>query len=258
VILGNSNSIQVGERVLTMGSPLGLQGSVTTGVVSSIRDDPFGAGFKMIQTDASINPGNSGGPLVNEKAEVVGIIRYKIDGTENLNFAIPINYLRGMMDGPLTPLTLDELRAKLEKRTDVFLQQEAFPTRWKSLTSGLTKDIRRDGQHMYLETVLPDAVKQAGCFELGELQRVGDAYSGKQTFTCICKYSKRNWGFGGGGRWETRTNSFRHEIQIEMTSVTPARIEGYTVSPDPGGKFDCEKDTYSKPFIRFPFTLIPQ
>src|ERR1035441_9955969 len=52
VTLGNSNSVQVGEPVLTMGSPLGLQGSVTTGVISSIRDDPFGGGFKMIQTDA--------------------------------------------------------------------------------------------------------------------------------------------------------------------------------------------------------------
>ena len=56
-----------------MGSPLGLQGSVTTGVISSIRDDPFGGGFKMIQTDASVNPGNSGGPLVNRSGEVVGL-----------------------------------------------------------------------------------------------------------------------------------------------------------------------------------------
>ena len=48
----------------------------------------------MIQTDASVNPGNSGRPLVNKMGEVIGIIRYKIGGTENLNFAIPINYLR--------------------------------------------------------------------------------------------------------------------------------------------------------------------
>src|SRR5215471_12570241 len=103
-----------------MGSPLGLQGSVTAGVVSSLRDDPFGGGFKMIQTDASVNPGNSGGPLVNQKGEVVGIIRYKIGGTENLNFAIPVNYLRGMIAGPLTAISLNDLRAKLAKTTDVF------------------------------------------------------------------------------------------------------------------------------------------
>jgi len=62
VVLGNSNNVQVGEPVLAMGSPLGLQGTVTTGVVSSMRDDPAGGGFKVLQTDASVNPGNSGGP----------------------------------------------------------------------------------------------------------------------------------------------------------------------------------------------------
>ena len=57
-----------------MGSPLGLQGTVTTGVVSALRDDPTGGGFKVLQTDASVNPGNSGGPLINRKAEVIGIV----------------------------------------------------------------------------------------------------------------------------------------------------------------------------------------
>jgi Trypsin-like peptidase domain len=70
VTLGNSNTVQVGEPVLVIGSPLGLQGSVTTGVLSSVRDDPAGAGFKVLQTDAAANPGNSGGPLVNRRSEV--------------------------------------------------------------------------------------------------------------------------------------------------------------------------------------------
>src|SRR5262249_3542415 len=178
VNLGNSNTIQVGEHVLTIGSPLGLQGSVTAGVLSSMRDDPFGGGFKMIQTDASVNPGNSGGPLVNQRAEVVGIIRYKIGGTENLNFAIPVNYLRGMMDALVTPMSLDELRVKLAKKADVFQQSEGFPARWKSLSSGTTKIIRRDGDRMYVETILPDAEKQAGCFTIADLKKQGNGYSG--------------------------------------------------------------------------------
>jgi putative serine protease PepD len=56
VALGNSNSVQVGEPVLAVGSPLGLQGTVTTGVISSLRDDPTGGRFKVLQTDASVNP----------------------------------------------------------------------------------------------------------------------------------------------------------------------------------------------------------
>ena len=113
VPLGNSNSVQVGEPVLVVGSPLGLQGSVTTGVVSSIRDDPANGGFKVMQTDASVNPGNSGGPMVNRQSEVIGIVTFKIRGSENLNFAIPVNYLRGLMESPASAMSLDELRLKV-------------------------------------------------------------------------------------------------------------------------------------------------
>lgn len=62
-----------------------------------IRDDVFGGGFKIIQTDAAANPGNSGGPLVNDKGLVIGVISSKLKESEGLNFAIPINYLRGML-----------------------------------------------------------------------------------------------------------------------------------------------------------------
>ena len=132
VPLGNSNNVQVGEPVLIVGSPLGLQGSVTTGVISSIRDDPSGAGLKVLQTDAAANPGNSGGPLVNRQSEVIGLVTFKIKGGENLNFAIPVNYLRGLMDSPPSTMTLETLRARLADEPDVF-KSDVFPTRWKSL-----------------------------------------------------------------------------------------------------------------------------
>jgi S1-C subfamily serine protease len=252
--LGNSNTTQVGEPVLIMGSPLGLQGSVTTGVVSSMRDDPFGGGFKMIQTDASVNPGNSGGPLVNQKGEVVGIIRYKIGGTENLNFAIPINYLRGMMDSTPTAMTLDELRVKLAKRTDVFQQGGAFPTRWKSLASGTTKMVRRDGDHIYVETVLPEAAKQAGCFSLADLQKQGDIYSGTSKFTCVCQYQKKRF----TGRIDLLTNRYSDDERIDITKVSPTRIEGIYNAHPQDSRFDCENRTYSKPAAPQPFAWIPE
>ncbi len=113
----------------------------------------------MIQTDASANPGNSGGPLVNRKSEVIGIVTFKIVGGENLNFAIPVNYLRGLMDSLGSPMTLQDLQAKLSNQPDVF-KSDAFPARWKSLQSGTTKIVRRDGDRIYVETVLPDAAKE--------------------------------------------------------------------------------------------------
>ncbi|RMI27661.1 MAG: PDZ domain-containing protein, partial [Calditrichaeota bacterium] len=99
--LGNSDSLEVGQIVLALGSPLGLSRSVSMGVVSSIdryfptrgtsMDSPYNL---WIQTDAAINPGNSGGPLINLHGEVVGINARAVFLAENLGFAIPINLAR--------------------------------------------------------------------------------------------------------------------------------------------------------------------
>lgn len=98
--LGDSDSLEVGQIVLALGSPLGLSRSVSMGVVSSIdRYFPDRGGMispynLWIQTDAAINPGNSGGPLINLDGEVVGINARAVFMAENLGFAIPINLVR--------------------------------------------------------------------------------------------------------------------------------------------------------------------
>jgi len=253
VPLGNSNNVQVGEPVLVVGSPLGLQGSVTTGVISSIRDDPFGGGFKVLQTDAPSNPGNSGGPLVNRQAQVIGIITFKIRGGENINFAIPINYLHGLMDSPPSAITLDDLRSKLSGTSDVF-KSDAFPSHWKSLTSGTTKIVRRDGDRLYVETVLPDAQKNAGCFNMSDLQQKGDTFSGTGRTSCVCQYTK-----GLGAYARTYTNTFTGQYEIEITKLSPTRIEGRTTVPPKDSKLDCKKGAYSKPSSEWEaFVWIPE
>jgi S1-C subfamily serine protease len=239
--LGNSNSLQVGEPVLVLGSSLGLQGSVTTGVVSAIRDDPFGGGFKVVQTDAPSNPGNSGGPLVNRQSEVVGIITFKVKGGENVNFAIPVNYLHGLMESPASTMTLDELRVKLSNSTDVF-KSDDFPSRWKSLTTGTTKIVRRDGNRVYVETVLSEAEKNAGCFNISDLQQKGEVFTGMGRTNCVCQYTK-----GIGAYARSFTNRFHAEIQIEIIKLSPTRIEGRTLIPPKDSKLDCAKGVYTKP-----------
>lgn len=126
-VLGDSNTVAIGEEVLAIGSPLGLDGTVTKGVVSSIRDHE--AGFKVLQTDAAANPGNSGGPLVNSKGEVIGIVGFKVSDAENLNFAIPINYARGMLSGTQESMTLQEMNELLTEAKDVFSGDSGFPIR---------------------------------------------------------------------------------------------------------------------------------
>jgi len=98
-VLGNSDAVTVGERVVAIGNPLGLEHTLTDGLISARR---IYEGRAFIQTSAPISPGNSGGPLFNLRGEVIGITTAKVGGgsfgrAENLNLATPINLLRAMV-----------------------------------------------------------------------------------------------------------------------------------------------------------------
>jgi hypothetical protein len=90
VTLGNSDRVQVGEEIVAIGSPLSLESTVSSGIVSGIRTIEEEGG-KFLQVTAPISPGSSGGPLFNMAGEVVGITTLYLKNGENLNFAIPIN-----------------------------------------------------------------------------------------------------------------------------------------------------------------------
>ncbi|MFH1017987.1 MAG: Do family serine endopeptidase [Pseudomonadota bacterium] len=96
--LGDSDQLQVGEIVMAIGNPFGLSHTVTQGIVSAKeRAIGFGQYDNFIQTDASINPGNSGGPLLNLKAEVVGINAAIVASGQGIGFAIPINLAKNIL-----------------------------------------------------------------------------------------------------------------------------------------------------------------
>jgi S1-C subfamily serine protease len=99
VTLGDSDKVRQGEWAIAIGNPLGLQETVTVGVISGTERSSVDIGVPdkrvgFIQTDAAINPGNSGGPLLNAQGEVIGINTAIIQGTQGLGFAIPINTAR--------------------------------------------------------------------------------------------------------------------------------------------------------------------
>jgi Do/DeqQ family serine protease len=103
--LGDSTKLEVGDYVVAIGNPFGLQHTVTAGIVSALGRsgiNPEAGGYEdFIQTDASINPGNSGGALVNLRGELVGInsaILSRSGGNIGIGFAIPVNMVRGVMD----------------------------------------------------------------------------------------------------------------------------------------------------------------
>jgi len=102
--LGESRSLQVGQKVYAIGNPFGLSGTLTSGIVSSIRpvQEPDGVTIdEAIQTDAAINPGNSGGPLLNSRGEVIGIntmIASNVGQNAGIGFAIPINTAKAVLN----------------------------------------------------------------------------------------------------------------------------------------------------------------
>jgi serine protease Do len=95
VSIGNSEAVQVGDWAVAIGSPFGLEATVTAGIVSATGRDSIGGPFQhFIQTDAAINPGNSGGPLLNINGEVIGVntmIATRAGGSEGVGFALPVN-----------------------------------------------------------------------------------------------------------------------------------------------------------------------
>ena len=104
--LADSDQVQVGEQAIAIGNPYGLEGTVTTGIVSSRRplvNEPNSEGILVnaIQTDASVNPGNSGGPLMNARGEVIGVNTVgrltESRAPAGLNFAIPINNVKRVL-----------------------------------------------------------------------------------------------------------------------------------------------------------------
>lgn len=101
--LADSDRLEVGQMAIAIGNPIGLERTVTTGVVSAVNRSP--RGFELgglIQTDAAINPGNSGGPLLDSQGRVMGINTVIIQGTTGLGFAIPINLARDIAEQVLT------------------------------------------------------------------------------------------------------------------------------------------------------------
>ena len=108
MVLGDSRNLQVGQKVYAIGNPFGLAGTLTSGIVSSIRSvrEPDGVFIdEAIQTDAAINPGNSGGPLLNSHGEVLGIntmIASNSGQNAGIGFAIPINTAKAVLNDLLT------------------------------------------------------------------------------------------------------------------------------------------------------------
>lgn len=137
VKFGRSDKVRMGDWVLAIGSPLGLNSTVTIGIVSALNREAkdastFGArsgAVKFIQTDAAINPGNSGGPLVNLRGEVIGINTFMHSGAQNIAFAIPGNVVQEISEKLVNNRVVPHayIGIIMTDLTDRIIQSEGLP-----------------------------------------------------------------------------------------------------------------------------------
>jgi S1-C subfamily serine protease len=107
------SEVKIAEEVIAIGSPLGLQNTVTRGIVSAVRDIN---GLRVVQTDAAINPGNSGGPLLNRQGKVIGVNTMKLAGRDldSIGFAVSVYYARRLLGSEFSATTEREATRQLE------------------------------------------------------------------------------------------------------------------------------------------------
>jgi hypothetical protein len=269
---------------------IGSSINLTTGTVSALSG--IGDDSRMLQFTAPVQPGNSGGPLLDQSGHVMGIVASKLsplwtaahlgDLPENVNFAIKSSVVRNFLDSKgieyataasgvpvLVTAIADQAKSAvvaiectpglhLESKTAGGAptgsdQMSNFPTRWKSMLSGTTKLIRLDGDHIYVETVLPQAAKDQGLFNLVEGKKQGQTYVGKGRSRFACQYTT---GYGAARR--AFTNMCSSEGAFEMTLLAPNRVEGRSQAFPQGTKYDCKKCKADREPVWQSFTWIPE
>jgi hypothetical protein len=242
--LAEIDKVHVGDHVVAIGSPLGLEGTVSDGIISSVRDVN---NKRWIQTTAPASHGNSGGPLLDMSNHVVGVVTAGVNPelAQNLNFAVPCSEVASLVLSAhqhSTPLP------SVASKTESTLSNG---TVWTSLTSGHDYTIRQDGEFLYADWInIPEAVKNAGGFARSELKKESDGkWRGKARTRIPCQYTR-----GLGAYAQTYTNWCSLERDQEIDLLSDKRIEGFSVA---WAKLDC-RTCKPKDEERKPFTWIPK
>ena len=139
LLLGDSDGVRIGETVYVAGNPIGLEGTVSDGIISSRRDVNITERFQMT---APISPGSSGGPVLNRKGKVIGVSVASYHGlaAQNLNFAIPSNYLKTLLAQSGTVKTFSETFVQTESQKS----EQSQSTYWDFIGRGFDKEMLGD------------------------------------------------------------------------------------------------------------------
>jgi serine protease Do len=243
--LGSSADLRVGEWVAAIGSPFGLEYTVTAGIVSA-KGRVIGSGpyDDFIQTDASINPGNSGGPLINMQGEVVGINTMIIAGGQGIGFAIPIDQVKNIVaqlksDGEVTRgwlgVTIQDLKGSLAEYYGVegksgVMVADVIPGDPADQAGIKPKDIitQVNGKKV---TTSRDLTNLAASLAVGDTAKVMIVRDGKQK-TLEVKVGKRPLTMAAAS--QNQQNQKEGEYGFEVTELTPEIARRFNVKETAG------------------------
>ncbi len=245
VPLGSSDNLKVGEWVTAIGSPFGLQYTVTAGIVSA-KGRVIGSGpyDDFIQTDASINPGNSGGPLINMQGQVVGINTMIIAGGQGIGFAIPIDLAKGIVtqlktSGQVTRgwlgITIQDLKGQLAEYYGVsgktgVLVASVVPGDPADQAGIQPKDIITEinGEKV---TTSRDLTKLAANLGVGDTARVTILRNGKSK-TLEIQIGKRPMTMASAS--ESRQKEKQGEYGFKVADLTPKMARRFNIEETSG------------------------
>ncbi|HUV51128.1 MAG TPA: DegQ family serine endoprotease [Anaerolineae bacterium] len=244
-IIGDSDSLKVGQWVVAIGSPFGLEHTITAGIVSA-KGRVIGSGpyDDFIQTDASINPGNSGGPLVNIKGEVIGINTAIIASGQGIGFAIPINLAKGIIEqlkqsGEVTRgwlgVAIQDLNEDLAKYYGVkgengVLVAEVFPGDPADKAGIKPNDIILEINNMRVETgrELTTIIANIG---VGKLVKIKLLHNGAEK-TVEVKIAKRD---ASKVYADKSKKGAEDELGIRVSNITPEIARQFNITSESKG-----------------------
>ncbi|HEX3774903.1 MAG TPA: trypsin-like peptidase domain-containing protein [Polyangiaceae bacterium] len=191
--VGDSDAVRPGDAVLAIGHPLGLEDTVSNGLVSAVRH--VHDNLDVLQVSAPIAPGSSGGPLLNDRGEVIGVATAFLTGGQNLNFGLPSKYVKEMVENP-HPISMSLFSAAMVALQNQAVQAEhvgrQIPHHPPSLLNGCS-----DAQKLLIFKTLQDAIevgaplynegKIAACYQIYE----GAAADLAQRLSGSCSGPKR-------------------------------------------------------------------
>ena len=243
--LGSSDDLKVGEWVIAIGAPFGLEHTVTAGIVSA-KGRVIGSGpyDDFIQTDASINPGNSGGPLINMKGEVVGINTMIIAGGQGIGFAIPVNQAKGVIaqletNGEVTRgwlgVTIQDVNEDLAnyyglKGKSGALVDSVVPGDPADRAGIQPKDIITEVNGKAI-TNSHDLTNLAASLQVGETASVTVLRNGKPE-TLEVKIGKRPLTIAAASQGDRQENQGQYGFQV--TNLTPELARQYNIQNSTG------------------------